>query len=90
MTKRNVSTSFKGKVNCFWNNFWVGISFCICVKSINFFVPVERSSSPGSLLLGHAQGGFLDMVDFHTFLQDVLETGGIDMGMYLFDFGLRF
>ncbi|CAH3021733.1 unnamed protein product [Porites evermanni] len=40
---------------------------------------VERSSSPGSLLLGHAQGGFLDMVDFHTFLQDVLETGGIDM-----------
>lgn len=61
-----------------------------CVKSINFFFPVERSSSPGSLLLGHAQGGFLDMVDFHTFLQDVLETGGIDMGMYLFDFSLRF
>ena len=29
------------------------------------------------------------MVDFHTFLQDVLETGGIDMGMYLFDFSLR-
>ena len=51
--------------------------------------PVERSSSPGSLLLGHAQGGFLDMVDFHTFLQDVLETGGIDMGMYLFEFSLR-
>ena len=29
------------------------------------------------------------MVDFHTFLQDVLETGGIDMGMYLFEFSLR-
>ena len=60
-----------------------------CIESIKFFFPVERSSSPGSLLLGHAQGGFLDMVDFHTFLQDVLETGGIDMGMYLFDFSLR-
>ena len=53
------------------------------------FFPVERSSSPGSLLFGHAQGGFLDMVDFHTFLQDVLETGGIDMGMYLFKFSFK-
>ena len=45
----------------------------------SFFL-VERTASPSSLLFGHAQGGFLDMVDFHTFLQDVLETGGIDMG----------
>ena len=29
------------------------------------------------------------MVDFHTFLQDVLETGGIDMGMYLFEFSFK-
>ena len=80
----------RGKLTVFGIIFGGGISFCICVKSINFFFPVERSSSPGGLLLGHAQGGFLDMVDFHTFLQDVLETGGIDMGMYLFEFSLRF
>lgn len=64
--------------------------FVFALNQLIFFFPVERSSSPGGLLLGHAQGGFLDMVDFHTFLQDVLETGGIDMGMYLFDFSLRF
>lgn len=38
--------------------------------------PLERSAN--SFLLGH-QGGFLDMVDFHTFLQDVFETGGLDI-----------
>lgn len=64
--------------------------YLLALNQLIFFFPVERSSSPGSLLLGHAQGGFLDMVDFHTFLQDVLETGGIDMGMYLFEFSLRF
>ena len=50
------------------------------INPFSFFV-VERTPSPGSLLFGHAQGGFLDMVDFQTFLQDVLETGGFDMGM---------
>jgi len=55
----------------------------VIVKSFlyEFFLLVERSASPANLLFGHAQGGFLDMVDFHTFLQDVLENGGLDMGM---------
>ena len=29
------------------------------------------------------------MVDFHSFLQDVLETGAIDMGMYFLDLSLK-
>lgn len=38
------------------------------LSSLSFFA-VERSSH------------FLDMVDFHTFLQDVFMSEGIDMGM---------
>ena len=33
------------------------------------------------MLFDGAQGGLFDMVDFHNFLQDVLETGGLDIGM---------
>ena len=29
------------------------------------------------------QGGLFDMVDFHNFLQDVLENGALDIGMWL-------
>lgn len=43
----------------------------------------ERGASSGSMFLDGTQGGFLDMVDFHNFLQDVLETGALDIGMWL-------
>ena len=41
----------------------------------------ERGASSGSMFLDGTQGGFLDMVDFHNFLQDVLENGALDIGM---------
>lgn len=41
--------------------------------------PSERGASSGGLFLDSTQGGFLDMVDFHNFLQDVLETGALDI-----------
>ncbi|XP_015751704.1 PREDICTED: short transient receptor potential channel 4-associated protein-like [Acropora digitifera] len=41
--------------------------------------PSERGASSGSMFLDGTQGGFLDMVDFHNFLQDVLETGALDI-----------
>jgi len=41
--------------------------------------PSERGASSGSMFLDGTQGGFLDMVDFHNFLQDVLENGALDI-----------
>ena len=59
--------------------------FCCFIIINSYFVFVsfsaERGASSGSMLFDGAQGGLFDMVDFHNFLQDVLETGGLDIGM---------